>query len=101
VFRLLEGCTVVDLSRGILRRAGEPFPTPLGTLDALHLATALAWREGTGDPLVMATHDRELGLAAAAVGFQVVGAPREKVIFTDDLIDPAADPGEWDALSPD
>lgn len=73
VFRLLEACTVVDPSRAILRRAGEPFPTPLGTLVALHLATALAWRDGTGDPLVMATHDRELGLAAAAVGFRVIG----------------------------
>lgn len=73
VFRLLEGCTVVDVSRSVMRRAGEPYPTPLGTLDAIHLATALAWREGTGDPLVMATHDRELALAAGAMGLAVVG----------------------------
>jgi predicted nucleic acid-binding protein len=73
VFRLLEGCTVVDELRAVMRRAGEPYPTPLGTLDAIHLATALAWREGTGDPLVVATHDRELALAAGAMGLPVVG----------------------------
>ena len=73
VFRLLEACEVVDVSRAVLRRAAEPFPTPLGTLDAIHLATALAWREATSDALVFATHDRELTTAASAMGFTVVG----------------------------
>ena len=74
VFRLLEACEVVDVSRAVLRRAAEPFPTPLGTLDAIHLATALAWRDATGDALVVATHDRELATAASATGLTVVGA---------------------------
>ena len=74
VFRLLEACEVVDVSRAVLRRAAEPFPTPLGTLDAIHLATALAWRDATGDALVVATHDRELATAASAMGLTVVGA---------------------------
>lgn len=74
VFRLLEACEVVDVTRAVLRRAAEPFPTPLGTLDAIHLATALAWRDATGDALVVATHDRELATAASAMGLTVVGA---------------------------
>ena len=74
VFRLLEECEMIDLSRTIMRRAGEPFPTPLGTLDAMHLVCALAWREASGEPLVLATHDRELATAARAMGLVVVGA---------------------------
>jgi spermidine synthase len=31
----------VDVSPAVLRRAADPFPTPLGTLDAIHLATAV------------------------------------------------------------
>jgi len=49
-------------------------PTELGTLDAIHLASALLWRETTAEDLVMATHDRALGLAALAHGLRVVGA---------------------------
>ncbi len=74
VYRFLEACDVVDITRPVLRRASEPFPTPLGTLDAIHLATALAWRDATGDVLLFATHDRELAVAAGAMGLHVVGA---------------------------
>lgn len=74
VYRTLEAVDLVDVSRTVLRRASEPFPTPLGTLDAIHLATALLWREATGDPLTMTTHDRELATAARANGFSVAGA---------------------------
>ncbi len=74
VYRLLEAVDVVDVSRPVLRRASEPFPTPLGTLDAIHLSTALLWREGSGTPLTMATHDRALATAARATGFAVAGA---------------------------
>lgn len=64
---------MVDVTRTVLRRTAEPFPTPLGTLDAIHLATALAWREASGEALTMATHDKALGMAARAVGLEVVG----------------------------
>jgi predicted nucleic acid-binding protein len=74
VYRLLEAVEVVDVSRSVLRRASEPFPTPLGTLDAIHLSTAVLWRDGTSTPLTMATHDRALATAAQAVGFFVVGS---------------------------
>lgn len=73
VYRLLEGVEVVDIARPILRRASEPFPTPIGTLDAIHLATAIAWRDAREAPLVMATHDTALGAAARAIGLQVIG----------------------------
>jgi predicted nucleic acid-binding protein len=73
VVRLLESMEVVGLSTPILRRAGQPFPVTLGTLDALHLTTALAWRDAVGEDLAMATHDSALGLAARAMGLVVAG----------------------------
>jgi predicted nucleic acid-binding protein len=70
----LEAVDLVLLQRSVLSRASEPLPTPLGTLDALHLATALLWRERRGKDLVMATHDEGLALAARAFGFETLGA---------------------------
>ncbi len=70
----LEAVDLVLLQRVVLARASEPFATPLGTLDALHLATALVWRERMQKPLTVATHDRDLALAARSFGFEVLGA---------------------------
>jgi predicted nucleic acid-binding protein len=68
----LEAIDLVLLRPPVLSRAGNPLPTPLGTLDALHLATALTWRERMG-ALSIATHDAALGLAARTFGFDVLG----------------------------
>ena len=57
----------------VLNRASEPMPTPLGTLDALHLATALVWRDRVGALPIVATHDTALGVAAKSFGFEVRG----------------------------
>jgi hypothetical protein len=48
-------------------------PTELGTLDAIHFATALLWKEMRRVDLVMATHDEALALGAQAYGLPVVG----------------------------
>ena len=69
----LEAIDLVLLRPPVLRRASEPLPTSLGTLDALHLATALIWRERMGVLPIMATHDSALGLAAKTFGFEVRG----------------------------
>lgn len=74
VYRLLEAVEVVDVSRPIRRRASELFPASLGTLDAIHLSTAISWRDARGTDLTMATHDKALATAARSVGLQVVGA---------------------------
>ena len=70
----LEAVDLILLQRPVLARASEPLPTPLGTLDALHLATALVWQDRTRQELVLATHDRDLALAARSFGFEVLGA---------------------------
>lgn len=73
VFRLLESLEVVEVTAPVLARAAQPLPTELGTLDAIHLATALLWREHNGSDIVMATHDLALATAARACGLAVVG----------------------------
>jgi predicted nucleic acid-binding protein len=72
---LLESVRSIELlpiDRFVLERAADQFPTSLGTLDALHLASALISRQEIPD-LVLATHDRELGTAAHSLGFRVIG----------------------------
>ena len=73
MLRLLERMERVDVSPVILRRAAEPFPTPLGTLDAIHIPTALLW--GQTQPVLptLATHDVQMATAGRALGFETVG----------------------------
>lgn len=64
---------IAEVDSTVLQRAAQPLPTELGTLDAIHLATALLWKEAEGVELVMATHDGALAIAAQAHGLKVVG----------------------------
>lgn len=73
LFRSLGKAYVVELDRAVLTRAAQPFATVLGTLDALHLATALLWRDREAPDLIFATHDGALATGARAHGMNVVG----------------------------
>ena len=70
----LEAIDLVLLRPTVLSRASEPMPMPLGTLDALHLATALIWRDRMGPLAAVATHDSTLASTARSFGFDVLGA---------------------------
>jgi predicted nucleic acid-binding protein len=74
VFRILEAITIIEPTRPVLARASQPLPTTLGTPDAIHLATALLWKERSRMEFVLATHDAALALAARASGLAVLGA---------------------------
>jgi predicted nucleic acid-binding protein len=74
VYRVLDSMDVVELTAAVLHRAAQPMVAPLGTLDAIHLATAELWRESRESAVVFATHDRALALAARGTGFKVVGS---------------------------
>lgn len=76
LLRIFERLTLVDPDRAVLERASQPMPTVLGTLDALHLATALLYREAVREPVTFATHDLALGRAARAHAFPVIGTER-------------------------
>lgn len=74
VLEAIETFSLVPIGPRVLERAAEPFPTMLGSLDAIHLASALLVRDRFED-LSLATHDAELAIAARAVGLRVHGAP--------------------------
>ena len=74
---LLSRVAFVPLTTAVLARAAEPFPTTLGTLDALHLATALLWRDATGDTPVFLTHDAQLARGARACGLSTPLCPAD------------------------
>lgn len=71
VLEQLDAFEMISLGPAILERAAEPFPTAVGTLDALHLASAVLVRAELPD-LRFATHDRELATGARAMGFEVL-----------------------------
>lgn len=68
-----ETLGIVRLTRSILRRAAQPMATAVSTLDAVHLATALALKDERVVDLVFATHDRQQAVSARALGFRCIG----------------------------
>jgi predicted nucleic acid-binding protein len=74
ILALIDSFELVEIDSSVLDRAAQPMPTELGTLDAIHLASALLWRDAFGADLAMATHDKALGVAAQAHGFRVMGS---------------------------
>jgi len=73
ILALIASVQIVEIDSIVLDRAAQPMPTELGTLDAIHLATALLFKDQTRASLVMATHDAALALGAQAHGFTVLG----------------------------
>lgn len=74
ILAIIASLELIELDAIVLDRAAQPMPTELGTLDAIHLASALLWQETTGEHLIMATHDKALALGAEAHGMPVLGA---------------------------
>lgn len=68
---LLGHMLILELVPSVLARALEPFPVPVRTLDALHLAS-VAFLESTGQRVTLATYDARMIAAARAVGVRVV-----------------------------
>jgi predicted nucleic acid-binding protein len=64
---LLARVSLLELAPMVLARALEPFPAPVRTLDALHLASALFLR-AHGQHVAVATYDERLAEAARLAG---------------------------------
>ena len=60
--------SLLELSPQVLSRALAPFPSPVRTLDALHLAT-MDFLRHHGQTLSLATYDQRMAAAASAMGF--------------------------------
>jgi len=73
ILAVIASLELIEIDAAVLDRAAQPMPTELGTLDAIHLSSALLWQEVTGEQLIMATHDRALALGAQAHGMGILG----------------------------
>lgn len=69
---ILARVSFVELLPTVLSRALEPFPVPVRTLDALHLATALHLA-AAGQEVVIATFDDRMRQAARSLRLPVEG----------------------------
>lgn len=67
---LLARVSFLELSPLVLTRALEPFPTPMRTLDAIHLASLEYLRTQRVD-VVLATFDQRMRDAAHALGISL------------------------------
>jgi predicted nucleic acid-binding protein len=67
---------LIEIDAPVRLRAAGPLGAPLRSLDAIHLASALRWREEhPNELLTVATHDERLARAAQAHGLTIVGWP--------------------------
>jgi predicted nucleic acid-binding protein len=67
VENLLQRTALLELIAPVLERALEPYPTPVRTLDALHLASLEFLREH-GQDVSLASYDSRQRAAATALG---------------------------------
>ena len=73
--RLLLGrVALVELARPVLARALEPFPVPVRTLDALHLASVDFLIRQNQD-VELATYDQRMLKAAERIGVAIFDLP--------------------------
>lgn len=70
---MLKAIGVIPVDSLVLKRSMQSFPTILGTLDAIHLASAALFKDNKKTDIVLLTHDRQLGLAAKAIGLETRG----------------------------
>jgi predicted nucleic acid-binding protein len=69
---LLARLAWLELLPEVLGRATRPFPAPVRTLDALHLASVAFLRERGREP-VLATYDERMAGVATAMGIPLAG----------------------------
>jgi hypothetical protein len=67
---LIQRVALIELAAPVLERALEPFPVPVRTLDALHLAS-IAFLLGRGQAVELASYDARLLAAAKALGVPI------------------------------
>ena len=64
---VIERVTLIEMAPAVLARALEPFPAPVRTLDALHLAS-IEFLRAHNQTVALATYDRRLAAGARALG---------------------------------
>jgi predicted nucleic acid-binding protein len=68
--QVIDRVSLVELSPTVLGRALEPFPVPVRTLDALHLAT-MEFLRSQGQAVTLASYDERLLRAADRMAISI------------------------------
>lgn len=68
---------IVPVMESLLASAGESFPTVVGTLDAIHLASSLAVRDSLGLDCLL-THDLQQATTACPLSLLTAPAPPKR-----------------------
>jgi hypothetical protein len=76
--KVVSSVTLAPVTDAILHRAAETFPTAVGTLQGLHLATILELQAVHGITCSIATDDAQLLQAAMSLGFAEALAEPER-----------------------
>jgi predicted nucleic acid-binding protein len=69
--QLLGAIAFLELTPAVLARATEPIPSPVRTLDALHLAS-IDFLRSVRQRVTLATYDNRMAGAASAIGIATV-----------------------------
>ena len=60
------------ISKKVKSRAKESFPTIVGTLDAIHISSAMLWQTEFNDSIIALTKDKQMKTCFEALGFEVL-----------------------------
>ncbi len=72
---VLDHLFIIELESSVKRRAAESFPTIVGTLGAIHLASAILWRDANSNSeLCICTYDRQLEVCARTMGIHTISS---------------------------
>ncbi len=63
----------IKLSNSIVESSCRPWEIPVKSLNAIHLASALQWKQNEEKNLMFLTHDKRLGNVAKSNGLDVIG----------------------------
>lgn len=70
--KAIRSIRLIKLSDEISQKSCDSFPITLKTLDAIHLSTAILWRQFEKKDILFLTHDDQLSKAARSLGFEVL-----------------------------
>ncbi len=70
---ITDGMHIIGISDPVKLRARDSFPTIIGTLDAIHISTALIWKEFEKvESVTVISHDKQINTCARALGLITV-----------------------------
>jgi predicted nucleic acid-binding protein len=70
--RFTSALTIFHISPEIVQRSSESFPTIVGSLDSIHISTALEIRDNLTKNLIFVSDDKQQKICAQALDLEIV-----------------------------